>query len=142
MMKTMLDSGMREAANNSVDLSEHNADIVKTVVNYMYTSKLGDQAGVEEDKVTEILRAADFFVLPGLRLQCEMALIPRLKVANAVDMVILAYQCNANKLGEAAKTFMVRNSGEIVKEEGWKEKLKRPECQDLVIDILEASMKK
>merc|ERR1711874_272893 len=130
VLKKMLDIGMREAVDDTVDLSDYGSDVVKTVLGYIYSGKAADIG--DGDKSTDLLKAADYFDLPGLKKLCEVKIIPTLTVENAVDTIILARMYTANKLEEVAKKFIVGHSAQIMQQEGWRGKLGKPQFQDLL----------
>ena len=132
MLKTMIESGMSETVQNTVDLGDYGIEVVKPVVEYIYTGKTGDVGDA-----MELLKVADYFVLPGLKNLCEAKIIPSMAVENAVDLVIVARMFTANNLEEAAKKFIVEHSKQIMGQEGWREKLGKPQFQDLLLDMLQ-----
>ena len=139
MLKAMIESGLSESVENRLDLSAYGREIVKVVVEYIYTGKARDIG--KGEAAMELLKAADYFVLPGLKKLCEVKFIPTLTVKNAVDLVIVARMFTANQLEAAAKKFIVGHSRQILKQHGWREKLGN-QFHDLVLDILEASLEK
>ena len=51
------------------------------------------------------------------------ALVGDLKAENALDMLVMADMHHCDELKDAAKKLIIEKSGEVVKQEGWFEKI-------------------
>ena len=76
VLKDMIESETSNGS-DSVDLSNHGSEVVKTVVEYIYTGKV-ERIG-DGDSLADLLKAADYFVLPGLKNLCFAEIIPTLE---------------------------------------------------------------
>ena len=59
-----------------------------------------------------------------------------LTVENALDLLVLADMHQCGRLKQAAKKFIIEKSGEVVKQEGWFDKMSR--FQDLLKEVVQA----
>ena len=63
-----------------------------------------------------------------------------LTVENALDLLVMADMHHCDGLKNAAKKLIVEKSGEVIKQEGWFEKMTK--FQDLHKEVVEALAKK
>ena len=68
---------------------------------------------LKEDVALELYKAADKFVVPGLKTVCEDFLIKHLKVENVIERAILANMVDSVKLVDATIDFIIANIDEI-----------------------------
>ena len=67
--------------------------------------------------------AADKYNLPSLKTSCVLSLTAEMTVENAVDILVLADLHRSEELKVAAKKLIVEKSGDMVRQEGWFQKL-------------------
>lgn len=70
-------------------------------------------------KPDSLLRAADRYKLDRLKSTCEQALISRLSVETAADMLILAHQHDAGTLCSRVLDFVCSHIDDVVETPGW-----------------------
>jgi len=130
--RALFNSRMDEYKTGKLDIVDMDSDTVRDVITYIYTSQVHDL----ESKAHELLAAADRYDLPGLKKSCENSLISYLSQDTVLDLFVLADMHNANELRVAAKKMIVDNRADIVKQEGWRDKLGK--YNDLIFEVFEA----
>ena len=130
----MLSHDMAESQNNEVELKDLESDTADDLLTYIYTGKVN---GLGE-KAADLLDVADKYGLPGLKEMSEAALCANMNIGNTLDMLVLADHYNASTLRSVGLKFVGENVKEIVKQEGWRKKLKN--YPEIISDILEAAI--
>ena len=130
----MLSHDMAESQNNEVELKDLESDTADDLLTYIYTGKVN---GLGE-KAADLLDVADKYGLPGLKEMSEAALCANMNIGNTLDMLVLADHYNASTLRSVGLKFVGGNVKEIVKQEGWRKKLKN--YPEIISDILEAAI--
>ena len=82
-------------------------DTFEVLLRFMYTDTVDD--GAVEARGEDLLRGANFYVLQGLKMRCEMALCKELTVENVASRLLLADRTEADKLKEACLEFIKPN---------------------------------
>ena len=90
------------------------------------------------EKAANLLNVADKYGLSGLKEMSEAALCANMNIGNTLDMLVLADHYNASTLRSVGLKFVGENVKEIVKQEGWRKKLKN--YPEIISDILEAAI--
>jgi len=106
---------------NQLVIEDFDLEIVKAVVLHIYTGEVE----LTEENTEQLIKAADYYQLRGLKKKTEDALIKTVKTENAIDMFVLGDVVHANKLKDVSKEAIVSNAVAIVKIDGWKEALGR-----------------
>lgn len=130
--RALFNSRMDEYKTGKLDIVDMDSDTVKDVITYIYTSQVEDL----DFKAHELLAAADRYDLPGLKKSCENSLIVSMSQETVLDLFVLADMHNANELRVAAKKMIVENRADIVKQDGWRDKLGK--YNDLIFEVFEA----
>ena len=68
----------------------------------------------EEEKGEDLLRGANFYVLYGLKMRCEVALCEELTVETVASRLLLADQSGADMLKEACLEFIKPNAAAVM----------------------------
>ena len=100
----MFSSGMLESTQNVVRIDDYSDDIVKGMLDYIYT---GETDSLPENG-PELFRIADQYQLLGLKDDCERAIEKNLTVEDAAEIWVLAHLHNSNKLKAHVMTFTRR----------------------------------
>jgi len=108
-----------ENTSSQINMEGIASEIVKAIIEYMYTGKLKDL----QSKAIQLLKAANMFDFSLMKKSCEESLISVLKIDNAVDMFVLADEHNSPSLKQEAKKIILENKADIVKQAGWEEKI-------------------
>lgn len=102
-----------------VDIEDLDSEVVAAMLDYIYKGTVDMPAGKE----TGLLVAADKYNLSGLKSLCETTLCSSLNINTALSLLTLADRHSANLLKKTAMKFVTENSGEIVRQDGWRELL-------------------
>ena len=73
----MFSTEMIEAKENTVDINDFDADVVKAMLEYIYTGETDDLNG----KAPDLMQIAEKYDLPGLKEDCEHAIACNLTVS-------------------------------------------------------------
>lgn len=136
IFNAMLTHNMEENQLGKVVIKDLDADIVHSMLRYMYSGTAPNLNGQE----ARLLVAAQKYDLNELKQLCEARLSEKITISNALDLVLLADLHNASTLREQALAFIVTNGEEIVRKPGWRKVLKAH--PDVVADLFEASHKR
>jgi len=115
-----------------VVIDDFNLETVKAVVLHIYTGEVE----LTEENTEQLIKAADYYQLHGLKKKTEDALVKMVKTENAIDMFVLGDAVHANKLRDVSKEVIVSNAVAIVKIDGWREALGR--FPELTLEIFES----
>ena len=116
-LKGMLASSMREAETKEIKETEMDPDTFEVLLRFMYTDLVDDDAVQANGE--DLLRGANFYVLHGLKMRCEVALCKELTVENVASRLLLADQTEADMLKEACLEFIKPNVGAVIASPGW-----------------------
>lgn len=120
----MLDSGMKEAVENRVEIKDLSIGTFEAILCYIYT----DKVDLTKIDVTDLLAAANKYLLPLLKVECQTFLAERLTIENCSEMLVLADLHNAVHLKERTENFFSHHWSEVLCTKGWEElKQSRPE---------------
>jgi len=127
----MVESGMRESFENRIEIDDIAPDVFEALLRFIYT----DRVDLTQLDVQELLVAANKYMLPLLKLECQKFLTERLTAENCVEMLALADLHNCVHLKRSALHFIRIHHGVIMLSDGWKDlKKSRP---DLAVDVFE-----
>jgi len=128
----MVESGMKESVENRVKIDDIEPGIFEALLRFIYT----DRVDLTQVDVEDLLVAANKYMLPLLKLECQKNLAERLTTENCVGMLVLADLHNCVHLKRSAVRFILRNRDGVLQSDHWKDlKQSRP---DLAIDVLES----
>jgi len=127
----MLESGMKETVSNRVEIKDIAPDIFKALLRSIYT----DRVDLTKVDTKDLLAAANKYLLPLLKFQCQIHLAGNITKGSCVELLVLADLHNAVHLKKSTVSFIRANRTEVMKIESWKNlKQSRP---DLAFDVLE-----
>jgi len=130
----MLLSGMKESAENRVEIDDIAPDIFEALLRFIYT----DRIDLTTINTKDLLAAANKYLLPLLKFQCQRFLSESINIENCVELLALADLHNAEHLKKSALNFTRRYHAEIIQTEGWKDlKQSRPELA-FVFDFVDS----
>ena len=95
---------MEEAKTGRVVLEKMRLEVVKTMINYIYTGKV-DSANVT---IAELIEAAEIYHLRALKEWCISQLMCKVNEKNAVDVMIVADMYRIDELKEATKKIIMQ----------------------------------
>ena len=106
---------LKHEKSEEITIHETSANTMKKILFFMYHESM------DESKIdSELLQAADKYLMTGLVTICVKYLKSNLTLENALDVMIIAYQINQNSLLEAAFEYAQKNKGKM-KNDKWKE---------------------
>ena len=70
---------MLEAQSGKIILDDHKVETIEEVLHFIYTGKVQK---IDEENVEDLFRAADQFLLQGLKRLCELFLMSRVTLVN------------------------------------------------------------
>ena len=95
---------MLEAQSGRIIINDHKVGTIEEVLHFIYTGKVKK---MDEENVEDIFRAADQFLLKGLKRLCELFLMSRVTLDNAIEMLALGHMYSADELKKTAKQIIV-----------------------------------
>ena len=122
-----------ENEKNLIDLQDMKSTAAKEVLDFIYTG----QAMVDSANAQDLLRAADYLIIPSLKTQVAQFLENTIDAANCLVLEAFGAQFNCRSLEQAAITYKLQNFVAVVKSESFKalgfEKVKDLLCNDEII---------
>ena len=101
----MLNNNMLlESQTGKTTIKGHKMPIVKQLVKFIYTGKVDK---IDENNAEDLLRAADQFLLSGMKEICEVFLMSKVNLDNAIEMLSLGHTYEAVGLKKKAKDIIV-----------------------------------
>lgn len=116
VFSAMLASGMREALANRVEIKDVTPDIFEALLCSIYT----DQVDFTKIDPVGLLTAANKYLLPLLKFQCQRFLAQRITTENCVELLALADLHNAVHLKKSTVNFIRLHITDIMQTEGWR----------------------
>ena len=95
---------MFETQTGKTTIKEHKMPIVKQVVKFIYTGKVDK---IDENNAEDLLRASDQFLLGGMKKICEVFLMSKVNLDNAIEMLSLGHTYEAEGLKKKAMDMIV-----------------------------------
>ena len=93
-----------ESQTGKTTIQGHKMPIVKQVVKFIYSGRVDN---IDENNAEDLLRAADQFLLSGMKEICEVFLMSKVNLDNAIDMLSLGHTYEAEGLKEKAMDMIV-----------------------------------
>lgn len=135
-----------ESLSGIVCLPEHNADIVKLVLEFLYTGNVGTIAALPCDKLLELIAVADEFILQDLQSLCLEHTIGILSIENICEIAKFAYNIELRSIGlfkQALQTFIVDNIDKLSTSTDFKELVRDiPHLSFLLVETVVSGQKK
>lgn len=107
---------MKEALANRVEITDVAPDIFEALLRSIYT----DQVDLTKIDPVGLLTAANKYLLPLLKFQCQRFLAQRITIENCVDLLSLADLHNAVHLKKSTVNFIRLHITDLMQTEGWK----------------------
>ena len=125
---------MKEAQKNEVFIEDIDAETLSSMISFIYT---GDFEVGDKTDVQMVARAADKYDINGfLELLCfKMKTISKIKNECIADMFISAERHNSKKL-RALAMDKLRADKNILKEDGFRKRMKKAENKDLIFGLV------
>ncbi|GIY38829.1 speckle-type POZ protein [Caerostris extrusa] len=87
VFRAMLQSDMKEKAQDSIDIEDVDADTVRRMLLYMYSDACED---LQWESASQLYAAADKYQILSLKEECSSFLMSNLDTANACDALMIA----------------------------------------------------
>ncbi|KAK3018340.1 hypothetical protein RJ639_004752, partial [Escallonia herrerae] len=103
--RAMFDGGYREKDAKDIEIPNIRWDVFEVMMRYIYTGSVDVTLDIAQD----LLRAADQYLLEGLKRLCEYAIAQDISVENVSLMYELSEAFNAVSLTQACVLFILEN---------------------------------
>ncbi|KAK2976277.1 hypothetical protein RJ640_019760, partial [Escallonia rubra] len=103
--RAMFDGGYREKDAKDIEIPNIRWDVFEVMMRYIYTGSVDVTLDIAQD----LLRAADQYLLEGLKRLCEYAIAQDISVENVSLMYELSEAFNATSLTQACILFILEN---------------------------------
>lgn len=90
----MFSTNMVEKEQNTVEIQDFDDDVVKGMLEYLYTGETELMA----ERAPDLLQVAEKYDLGGLKEDCEYTMADNLSVDNAAEILVMAHLYNATTL--------------------------------------------
>ena len=108
----MFEHDMEEKKCNVVEIQDIAPGVLKEMLRYIYVGRVDDIVDIASD----LLVAADKYLLKTLKNMCEETLCDDLSPSNAIEYLMFAENHNASKLKAEATQYIVSNPEEIIED--------------------------
>jgi len=132
VFQAMFTNDHQEAITKTVDIKNLTPNVVKDMLNYIYTGNTPNLA----QGASDLLEAADQYQLDLLKDLCEENLCSTTAIENVVEHLILGDLYGAKKLKKMSMSFVVKNMVSVIRTQGWKENLIRH--PELMAEVMES----
>jgi len=107
----MFNTNMVEKELNSVEITDFEDEIVKAMLEYLYTG----ETEVLAERAPDLLQIAEKYDLAGLKEDCEYTIADNLNVENAAQVLVMAHMYNANLLKPRVIDYINCNKEDVKK---------------------------
>ncbi|XP_023314904.1 speckle-type POZ protein-like [Trichogramma pretiosum] len=107
VFRAMFTHDMLETKNNTIEITETSHNILIEMLRYIYTGEIEID---KTDMIQQLLIAADKYEIDDLKIECGKLLYAKLTTENAIEFLILAYTCNAERLENKLLRFLTTNT--------------------------------
>jgi hypothetical protein len=109
----------KEAHTKTVDIDDVDPCVFRQLLQFLYSGQVPEWE--DADVMEPLFAAADKYQLDALKNLCEICLIPKLELENAIRYLVLAHLHAAPKLQQAAVKCLRAHRKELWRLEEWKE---------------------
>lgn len=132
VFSTMFESDMLEKENGRVEIVDIELNIFKDLLSFIYSGKISSDNLVDWLK---LIVAADKYSMTHLVNICGNLIGVKLNSDNVIDIFVTADTTSAKGLKEKCKNFILENTNDVLKTEGYKNLVKSGRA-DLISEIL------
>lgn len=111
VFRAMLTTPMLESVQNTIEIPDFEEDVVKAMLDYIYTGETEDL----NEKAADLMQISEKYDLNGLKEDCEHAIASNLSVENAAEVLVLAHLHNATTLKGKVIDFINRYVQNLLK---------------------------
>ena len=134
VFSAMFSEKFQEAKTGHAVIEDLEPKALQVLVKYCHTEQID-----EEDLTTDLLVAANKYMIPEVVEQCEDHLSKTMTVDNAIDYFLTASLHEAETLRTAAKKFITKNLDEVEKREAFQNLVEQH--QDALVELLKFACK-
>lgn len=132
--RAMFDGGYRERDAKDIEIPNIRWEVFELMMRYIYTGSVG----VSSDVAQDLLRAADQYLLDGLKRLCECTIAEGISVENVSLMYDLSEAFNAISLRHTCILFVLEKFDNLIAFPGYFDLIRRvlPEMRDYFVRAL------
>ncbi|KAJ0946377.1 putative chromatin remodeling & transcription regulator BTB-POZ family [Helianthus annuus] len=132
--RAMFDGGYKEKDAKDIEIPNIRWDVFELMMRYIYTGSVDVNLEIAQD----LLRAADQYLLEGLKRLCEYTIAQDIRIDNVSVMYDLSEAFNAVSLRNACILFVLENFDKLNAKSWYGELIKRilPEMRDYFVRTL------
>lgn len=133
--RAMFDGGYKERDAKDIEIPNIRWDVFELMMRFIYTGSVDVNLEIAQD----LLRAADQYLLEGLKRLCEFTIAQDIRVDNVSLMYDLSEAFNAVSLRNACILFVLENFDKLNAKTGYKDLIERilPEMHNYFVRTLE-----
>ena len=106
---TMFEGGrFKEGQTRTVNIEDIDSKVFRKLLRFLYTGSSGSSKQDPSDTLQALFLAADKYQVDALKEICEECLIHQLAIENVLHLLVWAHLCGAEKLKDAAVTYIVQ----------------------------------
>ena len=98
----------QEGQTRTVNIEDIDSPVFRKLLRFLYTGSSGSSKQDPSDKLQALFLAADKYQVDALKEICEECLIHQLAIENVLHLLVWAHLCGAEKLKDAAVTYIVQ----------------------------------
>lgn len=117
VFKKMLESDMKERKSGIIEISDIDCAVISSMRRYLYTGNAPNM----DTLVKDLLNVANKYELSQLFAMCENKLKSEMKVANVIELLLLADLHNSSYLKTACLNYIYHNSAAVYQTSQWKQ---------------------
>lgn len=117
VFKKMLESDMKEQKSGIIKISDIDHTVISDMREYLYTGSAPNM----DTLVKDLLNVANKYELSQLFAMCENKLKSEMKVANVIELLLLADLHNSSYLKAACLNYIYHNSAAVYQTSQWKQ---------------------
>ncbi|EQC42247.1 hypothetical protein SDRG_01081 [Saprolegnia diclina VS20] len=127
---------MRESENGVVVLRDDCPDMVRRLLEFIYTNRIADLAMLTATQLIELLALAEQYLLRTMKELCEAAAVELISNDHCAKLLSAAERYNAQFLKDSCVKHIVENMQDIVDEDAFCHEIQQ--CPSLAIIIMKA----
>jgi len=131
----MFQTDLTEKKTNTLKICDIETDVFSEVLRFIYT----DEVEQLDEMASELLSAADKYMLPLLKAKCEVSLSRNITVETCGNLLLLAHLHSSLELKKKVLNFIRCHSVDVVETTDWQELLQSADSK-LLRDISVAMM--
>ncbi|KAI6221910.1 Speckle-type POZ protein B-like protein [Aphelenchoides fujianensis] len=136
VFKAMFTCGLKEATEGRVEIADFSADVVRRLLEYVYTGRISGELDVET--ALSLLEAGNKYDVEGVKNLAQESLVGRIEVENVCELLVHADIYGAELLKQQCISFVALNRSKIIRTDGWRA-LSDPAHHSLMLQLIETT---